>query len=417
MKLHRICCEVAEPEPITRMAVINEATRHLVEYLVRQQPFIAEQVVRTIRATGTIPSAQALTDQELIDHFPQLFADLVEYFITEADPETRKRTVAAAINHGKTRWRQGYHLTEIVRELGLVQKSILEHAIERFFAENPQWAAGNKAAWKNLAGFFEDSIAGSVQRYVENYTEKLRGVNGQLLEANKNLNKTDASRLRLIRTVSHEIANVLNTLNLTISLLTISDDQPSREEMLRTCQRNVREMGDLLDDLKNYSLLLDRADKPQIEEIDLQTFSSELESTFRAKAKEAGMRLILKMDPNLARVRSDPKKIRRILTNLMINAMNYRRPDSKEGKITLAFNSVEAESWQITVEDSGIGISPEHFDTIFDEFKRITPSADPKGTGLGLAITKRLVEELQGKIEVFSEIGEGSRFVLTFPKA
>lgn len=399
------------------MAVANEMSRRLVEFLVGQQPFIGEQVVRTIRAIGIIRSAQALTDQELIDHFPQLFADLVEYFITEADPETRKRTVAAAINHGMTRWRQGYELTEIVRELGLVHRAILEHAVEKFFESNPQWIEGSKATWKNLAGFFEDSIAGSVQRYVENYTEELRRVNGELLESNKNLNKTDASRLRLIRTVSHEIGNVLNTLNLTIALLKKSDDPPSRDEMLRTCQRNVQEMGDLLDDLKNYSLLLDGIDKPQIEEIDLKPFASELESSYRATAAEAGLRLILRLDPHLSTVRSDRKKIRRIITNLMQNAINYRRLENGQGTVTLAFTHLGQNSWQIMVEDSGVGIAPEHFETIFEEFKRVNPTADIKGSGLGLAITKRLVDELKGKIEVFSTIGKGSRFVVTLPRA
>jgi signal transduction histidine kinase len=392
-------------------------TRRLVEFLVGQQPFIGEQMVRTVRATGIIRSAQALTDQELIDHFPQLFADLVDYFTTEADPETRKRTVAAAINHGMTRWRQGYQLTEIVRELGLVHRAILEHAVEKFFESNPQWIEGSKATWKNLAGFFEDSIAGSVQRYVENYTEELRRVNGELLESNKILNKTDASRLRLIRTVSHEISNVLNALKLTIALLKISDDPPSREEMLRTCQRNVQEMGDLLDDLKNYSLLLNGIDKPEIEEIDLKALASELESSFRAKTAEAGLRLILRLDPDLATVRSDRKKIRRIITNLMTNAINYRRLEREQGTVTLAFSSLEENSWQMMVEDSGIGIAPEHFETIFEEFKRVNPTADIKGSGLGLAITKRLVDELKGKIEVFSEIGKGSKFVVTLPKA
>ena len=398
------------------MALTNEMTPRLVEYLIGQQPFIGEQVIRAIRETGTIPSSQVLTDQELIDHFPQLFADLVEYFITEAHPQTRKRTIEAANNHGKTRWRQGYHLSEIVRELGLVQRAILEHAIERFFQENPQWTAGSKATWKTLTDFFEDSVAGSVQRYVDNYTQEIRGVNEQLLEANRTLNKIDASRLRLIRTVSHEISNILNTLNLTMTLLKTSDDQPSREEILLTCQRNVQEMGDLLDELKNYSLLLDGMDKPQLEEIDLKPFSSEIESSFRAKTAEVGMRLILKLDPRLATVRSDRKKIRRIIANLLINAINYRRPQSNETTVSLAFSYLDQDSWQFAVEDSGIGIAPEHFDTIFEEFKRINPQ-DTKGTGLGLAITKRLVQELNGKIEVFSELGKGSRFVLTFPRA
>jgi two-component system aerobic respiration control sensor histidine kinase ArcB len=82
----------------------------------------------------------------------------------------------------------------------------------------------------------------------------------------------------------------------------------------------------------------------------------------------------------------------------------------------LDFRSLNQGSWQIAVEDSGIGIPSEHLDSIFDEFKRVSPSEDIKGAGLGLAITKRLVEELNETIEVFSEVGHGSRFVVTIPK-
>jgi signal transduction histidine kinase len=410
------CCQVPILS-VLPLEVASEAAQHLVDYLVRQQAFIGEQVVKTIRTTGSIPGALALTDQELIDHFPQLFAHLVEYFITEASPEAQKRTVEAAVKHGKARWRQGYQLTELVRELWLVHKAILDLAIEKFFELNPQWASYSKTAWRNLAGFFEDSVAGSVQRYVENHMEELRQVNSRLLEANKSLSRIDGLRLRLIRTVSHEIANVLNTLNLTITFLTISDNQSNREEMLRTCQRNVQEMSDLLDDLKGYSLLLGGAETPQKEEIDIPAFCSELESSFHAMTEDAGLRLILEIDAGLRTVRSDPKKIRGVLRNLAINAINYRNPERKDGTITLEFRSLDDNSWQIAVEDSGIGISPEHFDTIFEEFKRIAPSTHTKGTGLGLAITKRLVDELKGKIEVFSEVGQGTRFVLTFPKS
>jgi signal transduction histidine kinase len=73
-------------------------------------------------------------------------------------------------------------------------------------------------------------------------------------------------------------------------------------------------------------------------------------------------------------------------------------------------------SWQISVKDTGIGIPPEHLDSIFDEFKRVSFPEVVKGAGLGLAITKRLVEELHGTIEVVSEMGQGSRFAVTIPK-
>jgi hypothetical protein len=121
------------------VALQNEVKRHLVEHLAGQQSHIGEQVVLAIRSSGEISSSKRLTDQQLIDHFPRLFADLVEYFLTEIDSGTRSRTIEAALNHGMTRWRQGYELVEVIRELGVVHRSILEHGIEKFFEENSQW--------------------------------------------------------------------------------------------------------------------------------------------------------------------------------------------------------------------------------------------------------------------------------------
>ncbi len=121
------------------MALTRELRRYLVEHLAGRQSFIGEQVVFAIRSSGEISTSERLTDQQLIDHFPQLFADLVEYFLSEADPSTRKQTIEAASKHGMTRWQQDYELVEVIRELGIVHRSILEHGITKFFEENSQW--------------------------------------------------------------------------------------------------------------------------------------------------------------------------------------------------------------------------------------------------------------------------------------
>jgi signal transduction histidine kinase len=411
-----ISCQALKDERINRMTLTSEVRRYLVEHLAGRQWLIGEQVVFAIRSSGEIFSSERLTDQQLIDHFPQLFADLVEYFLTEADPSTRRRTINAALKHGMTRWQQGYELVEVIRELGIVHRSILDHGIENFFEENSQWVNSIHNARRHLGAFFEDSVTGSVQRYVENFTEQLRGANAKLLKANESLSRIDESRLRLIRTVSHELANVLNTLNLTITLVTTGNDEAIRLEMLDTCQRNVQEMSELLNDLKDYSVLLAGAASLQIEEINVRVFGSELEASFHAITQAAGMRLDLQIDPDLDVIRSDRRKIRQIITNLVTNAINYCRRDKPNTTVVLDFRSLSQDSWQIAVEDSGRGIPSEHLDSIFDEFKRISPSEDIKGAGLGLAITKRLVEELKGTIEVFSEVGHGSRFVVTIPK-
>ena len=395
------------------MALISEVKRYLVEHLAGRQSIIGEQVVSAIRSSSEISSSGRLTDQELIDHFPQLFADLVEYFLADAEPSIRRRTIDAASSHGMTRWQQGYQLVEVFRELGIVQRSIVDHGIETFFEENPQWTDSIHKARRHLADFFEDSVAGSVQRYVENFTEQLRTANAKLLIANENLSRIDESRLRLIRTVSHELANVLNALTLTVTLITAGHDETVRSEMLKVCQRNIQEMSELLNDLKDYSVLIAGGASLQIEEINVRVFGSDLESSFRALAQAAGVSLNLFVDPALDVIRGDRKKIRQITTNLVTNAINHCR--NTNATVVLAFRSLNQGDWQIAVEDSGKGIPPEHLDSIFEEFKRIAPSEDMRGTGLGLAITKRLVEELKGSIEVSSEVGRGSRFVVTIP--
>jgi signal transduction histidine kinase len=396
------------------MALTGELKRYLVDHLAGRQSLIGEQVVSAIRSSSEISSSERLTDQQLIDHFPQLFADLVEYILTDDELSTRRRTVEAASNHGMTRWQQGYELVEVIRELGIVQGSVLEHGIKSFFAENPDWISSVHHAQRHLVAFFEDSVAGSVQRYVENFTEKLQTANTKLQIANENFSRIDASRLRLIRTVSHEIANVLNALTVTVTLLTTDNDEAIRSEMLAICQRNIREMSELLNDLKDYSALIAGAVPPQIEEINLRVLGSELESSFHALTQAAGVHLNLQIDPDLDVIRSDRKKIRQITTNLVTNAINYCRKTNTA--VVLAFRSLNQGYWQIVVEDSGIGIPPEHLDSIFDEFKRISPSEEIRGSGLGLAITKRLVEDLKGSIEVFSEVGHGSRFTVTIPQ-
>jgi signal transduction histidine kinase len=397
------------------MVLKNEVKQYLVEHLAGQQSFIGEEVVLAIRSSGEISSSERLTDRDLVDHFPRLFADLIEYFLKEVDPGTRSRTIEAALSHGKTRWQQGYHLVEVVRELAIVERSILDHGIEKFFEENSQWINDIDHARRILDFFFEDSVAGSVQRYVENYTDQLQTANAKLSIVNQNLSRIDESRLRLIRTVSHELANVLNALTGTVSLISTGNDEAIRAEMLDSCQRNVREMSELLADLKDYSVLISGAAPVQIEEIDVAIFASEIKASFHAMAQEAGVHFDLRIDSDLEVVRSDRRKIRQIVTNLVTNAINYCGRDRPDKSVLLEFG-LAGNSWQISVKDTGIGIPPEHLDSIFDEFKRVSFPEVVKGAGLGLAITKRLVEELHGTIEVVSEMGQGSRFAVTIPK-
>ena len=113
-------------------------------------------------------------------------------------------------------------------------------------------------------------------------------------------------------------------------------------------------------------------------------------------------------------VRAEPRRLREILLQLMLNAVNFSRP---QDSVTVHAVNVGNRVW-IRVTDTGIGIAPEHFDSIFQPFNRGADSRQgvAPGIGLGLAITQRLARTMGGELSVVSALGNGSTFTLALPQ-
>jgi signal transduction histidine kinase len=328
----------------------------------------------------------------------------------------RTAILDAARKHGETRAGQGYHLAELIREIGIVQNSIVDHGLESFLTARPDLVASAGNFAKIIGTFFEDSVVGSVQRYVDKFHDESRLANEKLRAANQRLSELDAFRLQLVRTVHHELGNALNALNFSIEFATQTAETAAQQEMLGTCRRSVREMGTLLAQLDDYALLLGREAPVQSERIDIVQFARELEVSLLAMIRDASMSLEMQVDSELDVIESDRMRIKQIVNNLVSNAIKYRKPQPNEGRIVIQLRALTAESWELSVEDFGIGIPKEYLESIFNEFQRFPPSEQIAGRGLGLTITKHLVEELNGAIEVTSEVGRATRFVVTLPK-
>ena len=110
-------------------------------------------------------------------------------------------------------------------------------------------------------------------------------------------------------------------------------------------------------------------------------------------------------------VRSDRGKVQRVLSNLIGNAIKF----TELGKVSVSVGLDGAGSAFVSVTDTGRGIDPEALEHIFDEYARAANGADERGWGLGLAISRRLADALGAKIEVSSELGNGSTFTLRLP--
>ena len=132
--------------------------------------------------------------------------------------------------------------------------------------------------------------------------------------------------------------------------------------------------------------------------------------SLEAQLEEAGGRVSVERMPC---VMADAAQLEQVLTNLVGNAIKYRRPDVP---LAIAVSARREEGWwEISVSDNGIGIAPEYYDQIFEMFRRLHTHDEYEGTGIGLAVVKKIVERHGGTIRVTSTPGAGSTFCFTLP--
>jgi signal transduction histidine kinase len=233
-------------------------------------------------------------------------------------------------------------------------------------------------------------------------------------EKNDALEQTNQARERLTRTVSHELRNVLNALTLATTMLGEEATPGERREMSAVCARMLADMSTILNDLLDFSALVAGRATLALKRLALPRVCEEIVSQWGPVAKEQGMTFEWDCDAALGEIFSDELKLKRIAGNLLSNAVKYRKP-SQGGDIRISFAAAGKQSWKMIVADTGVGIAHEDMELLFGEFNRIRPNSAVGGTGLGLAICKEYAELLGGRIEVFSEPEQSTRFEVILP--
>ncbi|MCS7261588.1 MAG: HAMP domain-containing histidine kinase, partial [Anaerolineae bacterium] len=222
---------------------------------------------------------------------------------------------------------------------------------------------------------------------------------------------------RLGADVSHELRTPLTTIRGNVALLRrgAADDPQEREIALDAIEAEVNRMSRLVADL----LLLAQADAGiQLDKQPVEMDTLLLEVYRQAQAMAAvgsgGVeRVAVRLGhEDQALVLGDPDRLRQLLLNLVDNAIKYT---PRGGTVTLSL--YREGGWvRISVQDTGVGIPPEALPHIFERFFRM-PRLGRKGVGLGLAIARWIAEAHGGRIEVESQVGQGSTFTLWLPEA
>jgi len=237
-------------------------------------------------------------------------------------------------------------------------------------------------------------------------------------DAHARLKTVDQMKTDFISIVSHELRTPLTAIKNAVSILikkelnnNISEENKKDllEIILKNTNRQTRMVNDLLDVSKIEAGVINVAmENSNVLDIVKEVFSS-LEPV--AREKEIQLKIICQKESLI--LEHDPEHLRRILTNLMVNAINFT---PKNGQVCLKIESNQ-DNAIFNVSDTGIGICAEDQEKLFNKFYRAAEAKTryKAGTGLGLVIAKGLVEIQGGKIWVESALGKGSCFIFTIP--
>ncbi|MBI3803643.1 MAG: response regulator [Nitrospirae bacterium] len=267
---------------------------------------------------------------------------------------------------------------------------------------------GNVMAWLWTATDIDD------QKRLEG---SLRSLVAELEEKKSEAEAANRVKSRFVSNVSHELRTPLNAiLGYTALLLDqhFGEVSPQQEEVLVSLRRNARDLTNLIENLLDLSRI--EAGKIEIrsEPADLQQIISEVFEGLKHMLSQKKVVVRWKIDSGLPIIRSDPFRIRQILSNLLSNAFKF----TEKGSVTFSAEGTAApRGILISVKDSGIGMPKEALPTLFEPFKRVARRGGfhADGVGIGLTIVKESIELLGGTIKVQSQQGKGTTFTLFLP--
>ncbi len=239
-----------------------------------------------------------------------------------------------------------------------------------------------------------------------------------LAERNAELQRANAAKAQFLAMMSHELRTPLNAIGGFTELLELGlrgPVTPEQVEDLGRIRRNKDLLVSIISDILEFSRTDAGALSLEMEPVDLAPLLTDVVDAVRYQMTAKDVRLMVGEVPADAIARGDRKKILQVLLNLLSNAMKFTEPGGEVGIHTV----VEGGVVRIDVRDTGSGISPAQLDSIFEPFVQVDASLTRRagGTGLGLAIARQLTRAMGGTISVRSQLGAGSTFSLTLPRA
>jgi signal transduction histidine kinase len=284
------------------------------------------------------------------------------------------------------------------------------------FAETDEESAVEELAQQN-----RDLVA--VLNELEEKRDELERLNGELERSNRELEAANAKlremgelKEEFLAVTTHDLRSPLTVISGVISFFSsgrLGELTPEQQNMVSMMERNTHNLIELVNDLLDSAKIESGSLKLELSSVEPPAVAGEVYESMRPLAEEKGIALELGVSNELPQVHADRQKLRRILVNLVSNAVKFT---PRGGRVTVRAVQ-EGDALRFSVSDDGVGIPAEDIPRLFDKYEqaRTRATRSEKGTGLGLYITRQLVELHGGHITVDSQEGKGSTFSFTIP--
>ena len=244
------------------------------------------------------------------------------------------------------------------------------------------------------------------------YTEEIR-------KSAEKARKANEAKTRFLFNMSHDIRTPMNAIVGFSGLLekSLHDEKKSLDYI-----KKIRVSSDILLTIINQVLEMARIESGKItlssESVNIREMVDAMNTVFESSLTKKSLEYQCSLNVVHDQILCDKTKMEEIILNVVSNSIKYTNP---HGKITVSIDELDSEDeknadYKVVVEDNGIGMSQDYLPHIFEEFSREHTSTETRvaGTGLGLPIVKSLVDRMDGTIEVESEEGKGTRFIMKF---
>ena len=407
-----------------------------------------EEILRAwrtaVRRDPALTTSHALPRSQLNDHVPGVLVAFEDALRAPPSEVTQIEPSAEASAHGVHRWQQGYDLHEVTRELGTLNRCMVAE-LDAYAETRPEVPHAAMAHARQIwAAATSTDLEESTSQYFRLQRVEAAGHVKDLEAALERLNDLESQRAELWRQIAHDLrgnVGVVATAARGLSLGAAAD--ASRDKFIRVLGHNVSSLKHLLDDVTSLARLQAGSETRQLVEMDAAVEVTSLCEGLQVLAQERGLYLRTH-GPAPFPVTGDPVKMRRLVQNLVLNALKY----TITGGVDVQWEDVLAYDdprWVLSVRDTGPGIQAgpvsqmavalqgatqltkgyEKAVSVDDAVAQavvepIVDSASPvrigPGEGIGLSIVKRLSDLLDASVELESDLGAGTTFRVLFPK-